>query len=105
MTLPDRAADRLIFHTAAVSCRQCVCITLEMFNGAACGSYMAAVVPFETVSASYVLVLRVPASCDVAPVQCRQRGTARKSILGTAVDDGRMSDSGVFSCDGAASCR
>ena len=57
-------------------------------TGAARGSYMGALVPFETLYASQVLVLRVPAFCYVAPVQCRQRGTARKSILSTVVDGG-----------------
>lgn len=59
-----------------------------MYNGAASGSYMGALALFETVYASRVLVLRVPAFCYVAPVQCRQRGTARKSILGTVVGGG-----------------
>lgn len=94
MTPSDRAADRLISRMVAVCCCDCICITLEKCNGAASGSYMSAVVPSETVYASHVLVLRVPAFatwhlyCAGSAGRLASRSWARPSTE-------------VFSCDGA----
>lgn len=95
MTPVDRAADRLIFNTAAVCCFKCGCRTLKVLDGAVRGSYMDAVFLFETIYALHVLVLRVPA---FATWHLCSAGSAGR----LASRSWARSSPEVFSCDGAS---
>lgn len=94
MTPSERAADRLIFHTATVRWHKYMYWAPEKLTRAVCGSYMGAVFLFDTVYAFRVLVLRVPAFatwhlCSAGSAGRLASRSRARSLLEVFVCDGR----------------
>jgi hypothetical protein len=99
-------ADRLIFwHTAGVLLYHGRGQSAQSDRQGSLQSYVGTEALFNAVYASRVLDHCVPASLLRGTCAVQTAAGRRGSILGTVLDEATWVIAGVFSCDGAASCR